>query len=156
MLPGAEMSKSYRPKLYRRRFEEGHDTAITHTDYVLYYHLVWSARKASYSIEASMIGNLADNLRKKSKQLGLHLLAVEINPQHVQCILSLRLTHYILEIVRQLKGFPSHEIDRGREQFLRCGRSYSVWTVGDKDLFAVTRYAEKQRRHHSANVRDES
>jgi len=146
------VKSTYRSKQYRRKFEEGRDTRSTHTSYVLYYHVVWAVKKRFRLIEASMKADLEESLRRKCRELDVHMLALGINPEHVHCILSLKPTHYIPEVVKELKGFSSHEINREKDQFLSWGRGYGVRTVSQRNLSAAIRYVQNQKGHHSADA----
>jgi putative transposase len=103
-------------------------------------------------IDTSIIADLEGSLRRKCKELGIHMLAVGINPEHVHCIVSLKPTHCIAEVVKQLKGFSSHEINKGEDQFLKWARGYSVRTVSERNLSAAIRYVDNQTKHHSKDV----
>jgi putative transposase len=94
------VNKAYRSKQYRKKFEKDEDISITHTDYALFYHLVWSVKKRFWLITESIRASLEENLKKKCEELEVHLLAMGINPEHVHCIISLKPTHYIPEVVK--------------------------------------------------------
>jgi REP element-mobilizing transposase RayT len=112
---------------------------------------VWSAKKRLPFISESVRIDLETKLKDKCKQLGVHLLALGINPEHVHCIISLRPTHYMPEVVKELKGFSSHEINKGGEEFIKWARGYSIRTVGEKNLLAAIRYVENQEKHHKVS-----
>jgi len=143
------MNKAYRSKQYRKKIEEDKDVSITHTSYALYYHLVWSVKKRFQLITDSIMDKLELLLKKKCEELRVHLLAVGINPEHVHSIISLRPTHYIPEVVKELKGFSSHEINKDQNDFIKWARGYSIRTVSEKDLQAAINYVRNQRKHHS-------
>lgn len=79
-------------------------------------------------------------------------MALGLNPEHVHCIISLRPTHYIPEVVKELKGFSSHEVNKGREEFIKWARGYSIRTVSEKNLTAAIKYVENQGKHHGVNT----
>jgi putative transposase len=146
------MNKGYRSKQYRKKVEKDHDVSISHTSYALYYHLVWAVKKRFHLITSSIKADLEKNLRGKCEQLGVHLLAVGLNPEHVHCIISLRPTHYIPEAVKELKGFSSHEVNKGGEDFIKWARGYSIRTVSEKNLTAAIKYVENQGKHHKVSI----
>ena len=113
------MNKAYHSKQYRRKFEKEEDVSITHTNYALYYHLMWIVKKRFHLVTESIRTDLEENLKRKSEELGVHLLAVGLNPEHVHCIISLKPTDYIPEVVKELKGFSSHEINKGGKEFIK-------------------------------------
>jgi putative transposase len=135
---GGRMNKGYRSKQYRKKFDKDEDIAIGHASYALYYHLVWAAKKRLRFISESVRTDLDTNLKDKCRRLGVHLLAVGINPEHVHCVISLRPTHYLPEVVKELKDFSSHEINKGGEEFIKWARGYSIRTVSEKNLTAAT------------------
>jgi putative transposase len=143
------VNKAYRSKQYRKKIEEDKDVSITHTSYVLYFHLVWSAKKKFRLITDSVMEDLELLLRKKSEELGVHLLAVGINADHVHNIISLKPTHYIPEVVKELKGFSSHEINKKQDDFIKWARGYDIRTVSQRNLQAAISYVKNQKRHHA-------
>jgi putative transposase len=145
------MNKAYRSKQYRKKIEEEKDVSITHTSYALYFHLVWSVKKRFQLITDLMMDNLELLIKKKCEEFGVHLLAVGINPEHVHNIISLKPTHYIPEIVKELKGFSSHEINKERNDFIKWARGYDIRTVSPKNLQAAIDYVKNQKRHHLDN-----
>ena len=143
------MNKTYRSKQYRKKIEEDKDVSITHTSYALYFHLVWSAKNRFQLITDSMMEDLELLLKKKSEELGVHLLAVGINAEHVHNIISLKPTHYIPEVVKELKGFSSHEINKKQDDFIKWARGYDIRTVSQKNLQAAINYVKNQKRHYA-------
>jgi REP element-mobilizing transposase RayT len=146
------MNKGYRSRQYRKKFEKDEDVSISHTSYALYYHLVWAVKRRFRLITGSVKSDLETNLKEKSEQLGVHLLAVGINPEHVHCIISLRPTHYIPEVVKELKGFSSHEVNKGGDEFIKWARGYSIRTVSEKNLAAAIKYVQNQEKHHKVST----
>ncbi len=146
------MNKGYRSKQYRRKVERDEDLTISHTSYALYYHLVWAVKNRFRLITESIKSDLEKNLKKKCEQLEVHLLAVGINPEHVHCIISLRPTHYIPEVAKELKGFSSHEVNKGEEEFIKWARGYSIRTVSETNLTAAIKYVENQGKHHGVSM----
>ena len=145
------MNKAYRSKQYRKKIEEDKDVSITHTSYALYFHLVWSVKRRFQLITDTIVDKLEFFLDKKCKKLGVHLLAIGINPEHIHTIISLRPTHYIPEIVKELKGFSSHEINKSQRDFIKWARGYSIRTVSEKNVQVAVNYVKNQRKHHSNN-----
>ncbi|MGB7062953.1 MAG: IS200/IS605 family transposase [Candidatus Zixiibacteriota bacterium] len=146
------MNKGYRSKQYRRKFENDEDVSVSHTSYALYYHLLWAVKRRFPLITESVRADPEGNLKKKSEQLGIRLLAVGINPEHLHCIISLRPTHYIPEVAKELKGFSSHEVNKSEEEFIKWARGYSIRTVSEKNLTAAIKYVENQGRHHGVSM----
>ena len=145
------MNKAYRAKQYRKKIEEDKDISITHASYALYFHLVWSAKKRFQLITDLIMGKLELLLKKKCEQLKVHLLEVGINPEHVHNVISLKPTHYIPEVVKELKGFSSHEINKKQDDFIKWARGYDIRTVSQKNLQAAINYVKNQKRHHTGD-----
>jgi putative transposase len=142
------MKNLYRSKQYRRKFEKEVHAKITHTSYALYYHLVWSVKRKFHLIDDSIKDKMTSLLQKKSKELGITILSLGINPEHVHLILGLKPAHYIPEIVKKLKGFSAHEINKDGNDFIKWTRGYSIRTVGERNLKAAIRYVKSQKKHH--------
>ena len=142
------MHKDYRSKQYRKKFEKNEDSKITHTSYTLYYHLVWSVKKRFPLITESVPFELEKFVKIKCRELDVHLLEIGINQEHVHAILSLKPAHYIPEIVKQVKGFSVHEINKTKQDYIKWTRGYSIRTISKKDLPIAIGYVKNQRMHH--------
>jgi putative transposase len=142
------MKTLYRSKQYRRKFKKELYKKITHTSYALYYHIVWSVKKRIHLIDNSMEVKMASLLQKKCKELGVNLLSLGINPEHIHMIIGLKPTHHIPEVVKKLKGFSAHEINKDGGNFIKWTRGYSIRTVGESNLKSAIKYVRDQKKKH--------
>ncbi|MBL7075587.1 IS200/IS605 family transposase [candidate division KSB1 bacterium] len=148
MISNLPLRKGYLPKQYRKKFETDSDVSITHTSYALYYLLSWSVKQRFPLIEEEIRDQVEKLINKKCLELGVHDLAVGINPEHVHSVLSLKPNHYIPEVVKELKGYSSHEINKKGEYFIDWTRGYDIRTISQKNLKAAIQYVKNQRKHH--------
>ena len=146
---------NYRSKKYRQKFEQDEDVGTAHANYMLYFHLVWCVKERYDVITPEIEPKLEGCIRRKSTGLGIHILAIGINPEHVHLLISLKPTHYIPEIVQQLKGYSAYQINQTVDSaFIKWGRGYSIRTVGRKALQIAINYVNNQKEHHSMKLRE--
>ena len=118
--------------------------------YNVNYHVVWCPKYR----KAVLIDNVAKDLdaliRQKAEEIGISIEAMEIMPDHIHMFVSSKPTIPIHHIVRQLKGFTSHEL-RNKYDHLRTklptlwSRSYYVGTVGFVSETVVKNYIANQK-----------
>jgi REP element-mobilizing transposase RayT len=141
-------SKNYRPKQYRKKIDGNPDLAITHTSYVLYYIVTWSTKNRNWFIVPEIRERVIQLLKEKAGKLGVHLLAVGVNPDHVHIIISLKPVHYIPEVVGELKGYTSHFINEDGPNYIEWTRGYDIRTLSHSHLQDAIRYVENQDERH--------
>jgi REP element-mobilizing transposase RayT len=91
------------PRPIARQKERRPDAeAITHTSYALYYHLVWGTAQWDALINPPLRAFLRDFLARRCAELGVHIRALGLNPDHVHLVLSLKPSHRIPELVQAL------------------------------------------------------
>ena len=127
---------------------------ITHTSYALYYHLVWDTVKKHPLINAALQSFLRDFIMHKCQELGIHVLAVGINPDHVHLLFSLKPTHYIPDIVQALKGGSAYAANHASPTLgvLYWKRGYSIRTVSERNLDIAKAYVNNQAKHHGYEI----
>ncbi len=122
--------------------------------YALYYMLTISTKKREQFITARVEAFLHEHWRKKCEELGVHLLALGMVDEHVHFLLSLRPTHYIPDVVHDLKGSASHAVNHAEEfdATLYWSDGYDIRTVSERNLDAARQYVLNQHEHHPDRV----
>ena len=103
--------------------------------------------------------NFPDPIRQALKQSGIPESATSIyvheiggTETHVHLAVTLPPTVLISELIGQLKGASSHEVNHSnptRDKRLEWQAGYGVVSFGTKDLPGVVEYLRNQKEHHA-------
>jgi putative transposase len=114
-------------------------------------HLTWHT-KLSRPLLTPEIESLArECFRDKAHALGVRIHEIGGIETHVHMAVSIEPTILISDLVGQLKGYSSHEVNRRlgqRSKVLEWQAGYGVVSFGAKDLPWVIAYIQNQREHH--------
>ena len=122
--------------------------------YALYYMLTISTKKREPFITAQVEAFLRGHWERKCEELGVHLLALGMVNDHVHFLLSLRPTHYLPDVVHDLKGSASYAVNHAEEldATLYWSKGYDIRTISERNLDAARHYVLGQRRRHPDRV----
>ena len=116
-------------------------------------HLTWHT-KESTPLLTPRVEPLARRLLRErivaTEGVFVHEIGGTVN--HVHVAISIAPTILISDLVGQVKGATSHEVNRilgGRGKVLQWQTGYGVVSFGTKDLEWVTEYLREQRQHHA-------
>jgi putative transposase len=117
-------------------------------------HYVWHTKESKPLITPEVEEMLFTALREKAAKLdGVYIHELGAIPTHVHVALSIEPTTKPSELVGQLKGYSSHEVNRrlgvGRK-LLEWQTGYGVVSFGTKDLPWVVAYVRNQKQHHAS------
>ncbi len=125
-----------------------------HAAYVLHYHLVWGVKARHRLLEGPVAAALCESMAATAQAIGVTLLALHVEPEHVHLLVSLRPDMAVATVVGRLKGASSRHL---REAYpsLRDVDATSCWsdgyfarTVGDITTAQAKAYLDRQREHH--------
>jgi REP element-mobilizing transposase RayT len=115
----------------------------------LHYHIVFSTKLRASIISRNwsrelhaLLGGIAANLGAVPQEIGGMA-------DHVHLLLSLRATHCLADVVRDLKANSSRWAnDREREQGFQWQEGYGAFTVSAQNTPKVAEYIRNQEEHH--------
>lgn len=119
-----------------------------HTE--LYVHLVWATWDRLPLITPIIRDPLYAILAQRCRAQRCEPIAIGGMPDHVHLLVRLHPCVAIAPLVKDVKGASSHLVAallKPREAFRWQGR-YGAFTVGRRDLQAVTDYVRGQEEHH--------
>ncbi|WP_322743741.1 IS200/IS605 family transposase [Vasconcelosia minhoensis] len=119
----------------------------------LYYHLVWATKKRDALITKAHEERLYQYLRSKASKLECITYAIGGTEDHIHLILSIPPKLSISQVVRQLKGSSSHELNQNissSENRFGWQTEYGAFSLGKKQLHRAVEYVERQKEHHAA------
>lgn len=128
-------------------------------------HCVWATKYREPLLQdPSLRKALFIHIYKNAHEKGIYLDTIGGWIDHVHCLISLRATQSIAQVMQQLKGESAHwynSLDRGLNQFarglnpgiegpkeLKWQTEYFAQSVGNDRLEIVRRYIRNQESHH--------
>ncbi len=114
------------------------------------YHFVWIPRRRRKILSGELRDRLDSLVRQKAKDIGLEVLAFEIQPDHVHLFVNAHPKIAPFQIMFNIKGYTARIL---REEFPVLQRMPSVWTrsyfcstAGNVSSSTIQRYIENQKK----------
>lgn len=115
-----------------------------------YYHLVWATANREALINSGVEPLLYAYMIKKSAELRVYVYAINGWFDHVHLIVSIPPKLSVADVVKNLKGSSSHDINKSGK--LDCAfawqRGYGVFTLGERQKADAEKYVCNQKIHH--------
>ncbi len=103
-----------------------------HRLHLVAYHLIWCPKRRKRVLVGPVADELERLLRAKCEQHGWTILELAIQPDHVHLFVRVFPANAPSQVVKELKGFTSHEL---RAMFPGFKTMPSMWT---RSFFAST------------------
>ena len=103
-----------------------------HRFHLIVYHLIWCPKRRKKVLVGAVAQRLHALIIHAAERHGWELLQVAIQPDHVHLFLRAYPTNSAADIVKQFKGYTSHEL---RAEFPSLHTMPSLWT---RSYFAST------------------
>jgi putative transposase len=117
--------------------------------FLIQYHLVWCPKRRKPVLVGKVKERLEQIIYQVADELGIKVLELAINPDHVNLIISAHPTIPVHKIVRRIKGRSSNILRKEFPELLKLPslwtHSYYVSTVGAVSKEAVEKYIEAQK-----------
>jgi putative transposase len=117
--------------------------------FLIQYHLVWCPKRRKPVLVGKVKERLEQIIYQVADKLGIKVLELAINPDHVNLIISAHPTIPVHKIVRRIKGRSSNILRKEFPELLKLPslwtHSYYVSTVGAVSKEAVEKYIEAQK-----------
>ncbi len=128
-----------------RTVESGHNITFD-----CKYHVVFCPKYRRKVLTNGVDARIKELLNSKARELRVHIVEMEVMPDHVHLLIQCDPQFGIHRVIKQLKGYTSHVL---RQEFPSLKRklpslwtnSYFVATVGAVQLDVVKRYIEDQK-----------
>ncbi|MCU0482305.1 MAG: IS200/IS605 family transposase [Anaerolineae bacterium] len=117
-----------------------------------YYHLIWATKHRQPIITTQYERVIYASIRQKAYNLKLQVLEINGVADHIHIVMMIHPSYSVADIVQQLKGISSHEINQGfalKENFY-WQSGYGALTYGEKVIPQVIEYVANQKQHHEA------
>jgi len=117
--------------------------------FLIQYHLVWCPKRRKPVLVEKVKERLEQIIYQVADELGVKVLELAINPDHVNLIISAHPTIPVHKIVRRIKGRSSNILRKEFPELLKLPslwtHGYYVSTVGAVSKEAVEKYIEAQK-----------
>jgi putative transposase len=117
-------------------------------------HLTWHTKLSRPLLKSDIEAMAYACLREKAAKLGdIFVHEIGGTENHIHLAVTIEPTVKISEMIGELKGYSSHEVNR-RSGFgrtvLQWQVGYGVVSFGTKDLPWVVKYIQNQKEHHAS------
>jgi len=117
--------------------------------FLIQYHLVWCPKRRKPVLVGEVKERLEQIIYQVADELGIKVLEVAINPDHIHLFVSAYPTIPVHKIVKRIKGRSSNILRREFPELLKLPslwtRSYYVSTIGAVSKEAIEKYIEAQK-----------
>ena len=117
--------------------------------FLIQYHLVWCPKRRKPVLVGKVKERLEQVIHQVADELGIKVLEVAINPDHIHLFVSAYPTIPVHKIVKRIKGRSSNILRREFPELLKLPslwtRSYYVSTIGAVSKEAIEKYIEAQK-----------
>jgi len=117
--------------------------------FLIQYHLVWCPKRRKPVLVGKVKERLEQVIYQVADELGIKVLELAINPDHVHLSISAYPTIPVHKIVKRIKGRSSNILRREFPELLKLPslwtHSYYVSTIGAVSKEAVEEYIEAQK-----------
>ena len=117
--------------------------------FLIQYHLVWCPKRRKPVLVGKVKERLEQIIHQVADELGIKVLEVAINPDHIHLFVSAHPTIPVHKIVKRIKGRSSNILRREFPELLKLPslwtHSYYVSTIGAVSKEAIEKYIEAQK-----------
>ncbi|MBS7627563.1 IS200/IS605 family transposase [Candidatus Bathyarchaeota archaeon] len=117
--------------------------------FLIQYHLVWCPKRRKPVLVGKVKERLEQVIRQAAEELGVKVLELAINPDHIHLFISAYPTIPVHKIVRRIKGRSSNILRREFPELLKLPslwtHSYYVSTIGAVSKETIQKYIEAQK-----------
>jgi len=125
-------------------------TPMSHSFGKIWIHSIWSTKERAPLIEPSKENIIYDLMRNEFLDQGCLVQIINGMPDHVHSLFLLNLKKSVSDIIKQVKGSSSHEING--QNVLRHKFSwqtgFAAYSVSESSLEKVFQYIKNQKQHH--------
>ena len=117
--------------------------------FLIQYHLVWCPKRRKPVLVGEVKERLEQIIYQVADELGIKVLELAINPDHVHLFISAYPTIPVHKIVRRIKGRSSNILRKEFPELLKLPSlwtySYYVSTIGAVSKETIEEYIEAQK-----------
>ncbi|MCD4785753.1 MAG: IS200/IS605 family transposase [Candidatus Eremiobacteraeota bacterium] len=121
-----------------------------HSHVKIWIHLIWGTFHHERILFKELRIKLFEHLVSRANEMEVSIEKLNIQPEHIHCLLSLPSNKTIADISKILKGESSHWINNSGllEGKFRWQRGFGAFSISISRLDTVKRYIHNQEEHH--------
>ena len=121
-----------------------------HSKVRIHVHLIWGTYKHEHILNRDLRVKIYQHLVERGNDLKITIRKMNIQPEHVHCLINLPSNKTIAEVVQGLKGECSKWINDSDliKGTFRWQRGYGAYSVSASQLEIVENYIKSQNGHH--------
>jgi len=117
--------------------------------YLIQYHLVWCPKRRKPVLVGKIKERLEQIIYEVAEELGIKVLELAVNPDHLHLFISAYPTIPVHKIVKRIKGRSSRILRQEFPELLKLPslwtHSYFVVTIGNVSKETIEKYIEAQK-----------
>ena len=120
----------------------------------LHYHLVWATKNREPLIQPEVEKRLYAYIVNKAAEQGCYVYRINGWYDHIHLIIAIPPKHAVAEVVKNLKGASSHDLNHGAglDYQFAWQRGYGALTLGERQRPQAEDYVANQKTHHEAQT----
>jgi putative transposase len=116
--------------------------------YLINYHLMWCPKRRRPILVGRIKTRLQEIVREAAKEMGVEVLDLAVNPDHLHLFVSAYPQLPVHKIVKRFKGRSSHTLRKEFPELLKMPslwtHSYFVSTAGHVSAKTIHEYIQRQ------------
>ena len=123
---------------------------MSHSFGKIWIHSIWSTKERAPLIEPPKENVIYDLMKNEFLDQGCHVEIINGMPDHVHSLFLLNLKKAVCDIIKQVKGSSSHEINRQNVVKYKFSwqTGFAAYSVSESSLEKVFQYIKNQKQHH--------
>ena len=117
---------------------------------IIWLHAIWSTEDRKRDLSKDFRFRLFRHMKEYSTTKGIHLDIINGVEDHVHCLIRLKTTERVSEILQLIKGESSRWINKNviLDHEFRWQKGYGVFSLNQNDVLKVRKYIYNQEKHH--------
>ena len=122
---------------------------MLHTHSRIWIHITWATKNRERVLFSPQGKPLFDFLINKSKEIGVPLENLNIQPEHVHALIDLPTHKSVANIMQYFKGSSARWLNKNIfKAHFSWQRGYGAYSVSSSQLEKVKKYIDNQEEHH--------
>ncbi|MCG8372443.1 MAG: IS200/IS605 family transposase [Balneolales bacterium] len=125
---------------------------------VIWIHVVWSTRDRKRLLLKSFRFKVFKHIKEYASRNGIQLDIINGVEDHVHCLVRLKTTQTVSEVIQKIKGESSHWINENSllDEPFNWQEGYGAFSVSDLEVMKIRKYIYNQEKYHkSFSYKDE-
>ena len=124
---------------------------MPHSFNKIWIHAIWATKDRAPLLAPSVELKVHNFMRQQFKEAGCPVRIINGMPDHIHALFLLNPQKSIAEIIKQVKGSSSHEINQHNltDEKFAWQTGYAAYSVSESVIEKVYEYINNQKEHHA-------